>query len=199
MSTAIFKKTANRTARPSAATKRRFSLWGRPAGLYAPPPQHACSKQSPGSLPEPAGSLLCAKRNLSMRDLRKKTRLEQVVVRNTQRGLRPQPKGVFRFGGYQQVCMPPSPQHACSKQSSGSLPEPAGSLPCAKRNLSMRNLRKKTRFEQVVVRIRRAACSHSRYLCHSWFKSIDARVEDPPYPCRAPMSIGRFVGTDKDG
>ena len=63
--------------------------------------------------------------------------------------------------------MPDPSQHAYSKQSSGSLPEPAGSLLCAKRNLSMRNLRKKTRFEQVVVRIGRGPCSNSWHLCYS--------------------------------
>ena len=78
-------------------------------------------------------------------------------------------KAFFRFEGYQQVCMPAPPQHPCSKQSAGPLPEPAGSLLCAKRNLSMRNLRRKIKFSQVVVR-RRAA--------QKWFPTFVASCEN---------------------
>ena len=92
---------------------------------------------------------------LSLRIFQSERSLKPRRARRAQRGLRPQPKRVFSLWGLPAgLHVRPLTKHACSEQSTGSLTKSAGSLLCTKRNLSIRNLRKKTKFSQVVVRIR---------------------------------------------
>jgi len=57
--------------------------------------------------------------------------------------------------------------------------------------LSIQNLRKKTRLEQVVARIRRALCSDSWHSCHSWFKNLDSCLRGMTEEVRLPRCAAK--------